>query len=173
MILLGTPRELNIPYFAIGDPASRENGVTRLGLDSELRKLVGRRSLAWIDARKNQAKITFVETRNYVPLKTAFYAEWLVFETEAMCAEFVQTFPIYCLNIRLAKINGEREALATDLDRRRKRGDFDLSRVGAEQQRADLARQYVEKTDKLHQLQDDLRLLKTAKQFRDEWQEKL
>ena len=43
------------------------------------------------------------------------------------------------LDERLAKTAEEREALTADLDRRRVRRDFDLSRVGDEQQRINLA----------------------------------
>ena len=53
------------------------------------------------------------------------------------------------LDERLAKIAAERETLTADLDRRRIRRDFDLSRVGDEQQRINLARRYVETTDKM------------------------
>ena len=131
----------------------------------------GRRCTGWINAWKDRAKIALIETRNYVPPKTAFYAEWLLLESEAAFVEFLQDFPHYSLGARLAKINDEREALAADLERRVKRRDFDLSRVGDEQQRTNLARRYVEMTDKLHQLHADFRLLETAKVLSGKWQE--
>ena len=74
---------------------------------------------------------------------------------------------------RISKITEEREALAADLDRRRIRRDFDLSRVGDEQQRRNLARKYVETTDKLRQMGVDFRLLETAKGLGSEWQDKI
>jgi hypothetical protein len=169
IILLGTPRELNIPYFAMGSSHAKENCITRLGLDNKLSKFMGRRCIAWINARKNQEKITFVETRNYVPPKTAFYADWLLLESEAAFRDFLQTFPHYCRDTRLGKINGEREALSVELERRVKRRDFDLSRVGDDQQRANLARRYVEITDKLRQLHEGFRLLETAKAVSEKW----
>ena len=46
------------------------------------------------------------------------------------------------------------------------RRDFDVSRVGDEQQRINLARRYVETTDKIHQLDGHLRLLETARKSR-------
>ena len=72
---------------------------------------------------------------------------------------------------KISKITEEREALAANLDRRRHRRDFDLSRVGDEQQRTNLARRYVEATDKLHQLHAQFRLLETAKRLGSEWQD--
>ena len=172
LILLGTPRDLNIPYFAMGAPSSRENSIVRLGIVG-LEKLAGRRCAAWVKSQKDRDKIGLVETRNYIPLKTAFYATWLLFQEDAKSVEFLEAFPHYRLDERLTKIDEEREALAADLDRRRNRRDFDLSRVGDEQQRENLARRYVETTDKLRQLGTHFRLLETAKGLGSEWQEGL
>jgi hypothetical protein len=157
----------------MGSPRAQENRITRLGSNRKLSTFMGRRCIAWVNARNSQEKITFVETRNYIPPKTAFYAEWLLLESEAAFREFLQVFPHYCLDTRLGKINEEREALSADLDQRVKRRDFDLSRVGAEQQRANLARRYVEMTEKLRQLREDFRLLETAKVISEKWQENI
>jgi hypothetical protein len=173
LILLGTPRDLHIPYFAMGSPSSRENHVARLNLDAELSKFAGRRYAAWVTAQKDQDKIRLVETRNYVPRQTAFYAQWLLFEKEAAFLEFLEAYPHYRLDARLTKISEERDALAADLDKRLIRRDFDLGRVGDEQQRENLARRYVETADKLRQLGRDFRLLETAKTLSGEWQDKI
>ena len=74
LVLLGTPRDLHIPYFAMGAPRARENSATRLGIDGELTKIAGRRCAAWLKAKNDQENIRLVETRNYIPPKTAFYA---------------------------------------------------------------------------------------------------
>jgi hypothetical protein len=173
LILLGTPRDLHIPYFAMPSPSSRENRVARLNLDAQLSKLAGRRCAAWVTAQKDRDKIRLVETRNYVPRQTAFYAQWLVFEKEVAFLEFLESFPHCRLDARVAKISEEREALAVDLDKRLIRRDFDLSRVGDEQQRENLARRYIEMTDNLHQFGTQFRLLETAKQLSSEWQTRL
>ena len=83
-------------------------------------------------------------------------------------AGVLEAFPHYRLEERLTKIEEEREALSTDLDRRLHRRDFDLSRVGDAQQRKNLARRYVETTDKLRQMGRDFRLLVTAKRLGSE-----
>ena len=103
-------------------------------------------------AKNDQENIGLVETRNYIPLKTAFYATWLLFQEDAKSVEFLEAFPHYRLDERLTKIAEERDALAADLDRRRIRRDFDLSCVGDEQQRVNLARRYAETTDKLRRV---------------------
>jgi hypothetical protein len=169
LILLGTPRDLHIPYFAMGSPSSTKNSVARLNIDGKT-KLVGRRCAAWLKVHKDKDKIQLVETRNYVPRQTAFYATWLLFQEETKFVEFLEAFPHYRLDERLTKSHEEREALAADLHRRLNRRDFDLSRFGDEQQRENLARRYVETTDKLRQLGADFRLLETAKEFSNEWQ---
>ena len=46
-------------------------------------KVGGRRCAAWLKAKNDQENIRLVETRNYVPPQTAFYAHWLLFEKEA------------------------------------------------------------------------------------------
>ncbi|HSF24265.1 MAG TPA: hypothetical protein VLE20_08575, partial [Blastocatellia bacterium] len=51
LILIGSPRELHIPYFAMGVRWLRENRVERLDLGTDLDRLVGRRCAAWIKAR--------------------------------------------------------------------------------------------------------------------------
>ena len=171
LVLLGTPRDLNIPYFAMGPPSSRENSVVRLGVVG-LEKLAGRRCAAWVKSQKDRDKMELVETRNYIPLKTAFYATWLVFEEQAASEKFLEAFPYLHLDERISKIAEEREALAANLDRRRHRRDFDLSRVGDEQQRENLARRYIETADKIRHLNAHLKLIETAKGLGVEWQDK-
>lgn len=46
------------------------------------------------------------------------------------------------------------------MNRRRVRRDFDLSRVGDEEQRINLARRYIETTDKIRQFDAHFRLLR-------------
>ena len=60
LILLGSPCELHIPYFAMGVPASRESRVARLDIESDLVKLVGRRCAAWVNARLERDVIELI-----------------------------------------------------------------------------------------------------------------
>lgn len=115
-----------------------------------------------------------VSTSNSGPPELlAFSLTWLLFQEEAKFVEFLEAFPHYRLDGRLTKIDEERKALAADLNRRLSRRDFDLSRVGDEQQRTNLARRYVETTDKLRQLGAQFRLLEIAKGLSGEWQNKI
>jgi hypothetical protein len=108
LVLLGTPRELHIPYFAMGVRWLRENHVERLDLGTDLARLVGRRCAAWIKARTERDRIELMATRNYVPPQTTFYATWLVFGDEAVAAEFLELYPQHRLDGRLAKIDADR-----------------------------------------------------------------
>jgi hypothetical protein len=95
--------------------------------------------------------------------QTAFYARWLGswrhFHTTAWKS-----------GLRRSRRNEKPWQPTSTGDIRR---DFDLSRVGDEQQRRNLSRKYVETTDKLRQLDGQFRLLETAKGLGIEWQEKL
>ena len=173
LILLGDPWELHIPCIAMPSPASRENNVQRLNIKADLVKLVGRRCAAWIKARLDRDVIELIETRDYIPRQTAFYSKWLLFRDEAAAAAFLDVCPHYRLDERLGKIYEEREALATKLQQRLKRGDFDLGRVGEDHQRENLAHRYVETAETLRGLSSQLRLLETAKGLAHKWQAKL
>ena len=173
LILLGTPCDLHIPYFAMPDPRSRENNVTRLNIESDLVKLVDRRCAAWIKARLAGDVIELIHTRDYIPPRTAFNAKWLLFRNEPAAAAFLDVYPHYRLDERLAKIVEEQDVLTTKLQQRLKRGDFDLGRIGDDQQRENLARRYVEAAETLRSLRSQLGLLETAKGVAHEWQAKL
>ena len=151
-------------------PASRENEIARLNIDSDLIKLVGRRCAEWIKARLEHDKIELVQTRDYVPQRTAFYSKWLLFRDEAAVAGFLDAWPRYSLDERLRKIDEERVALASTLERRLKRGDFDLGRVGDDRQRENLAHRYVETAKTLCDLRSQLSLLETARVLAKKWQ---
>ena len=112
LVLLGTPRHLHIPYFAMPVPRSRESYAQRLDIETDLVGFVGRRCAAWVRARATGAKIELIATRNYIPPQTAFYATWLVFGDEAVGSEFLDTYPQNRLDGRIAKLEADREPLA-------------------------------------------------------------
>ena len=149
LVLIGVPRELHIPYFAMGVPRSREDRIERLELGTVLARLVGRRCAAWINARAEGAKIELIATRNYIPPQTTFHATWLVFGDEAVVGEFLGTYPQHRLDGRMDKLEADHHVLSAKLRDRLRRGDFNLGRVGDECQRENLARCYVEAAEAL------------------------
>jgi hypothetical protein len=48
LVLLGSPRELHIPYFAMAVPRSWESYAQRLDIETDLVGFVGRRCAAWV-----------------------------------------------------------------------------------------------------------------------------
>ncbi len=146
----------------MGVPASRESRVERGNIESDLVKLVGRRCATWVRARLERDVIELIHTRDYIPLQTAFYAKWLLFRDEAAATAFLEAWPRYRMDERLAKLDEERQALALKLQQRLKRGDFNLGRIGDDRQRENLAHRYVETATTLRGLGSQRRLLETA-----------
>ena len=97
-------------------PRSRESYAQRLDIETDLARLVGRSCAAWINARPDGPKIELIATRNYVPPQTAFYATWLVFGDEAVAGEFLDAYPQFRLDGRIAKIEADRTALMATLN---------------------------------------------------------
>ena len=113
-----------------------------------------------------------VETRNYIPRQTAFYAHWLLFEKEATFREFLEAFPHHALDARLAKTAEERDALAADLDRRRLVAisiSVAWGRAATDKSCATIRRA----SDKIRQPRAQFRLLETAKALATEWEDRL
>jgi hypothetical protein len=173
LVLLGVPCERHIPYFAMAVPRSRESYAHRLDIETDLVGFVGRRCAAWVRARSTGAKIELIATRNYLPPQTAVYAKWLCFREEGSAADFLDAYPQHRLDGRMAKLKADREELSAKLQRRLKRGDFNLGRVGDERQRENLARRYVGAAEALRGIGSELRLLERARELAADWQELL
>ena len=173
LILLGVPCERHIPYFAMPVPRSRESYAQRLDIETDLARLVGRSCAAWINARPDGPKIELIATRNYVPPQTAFYATWLVFGDEAVAGEFLDAYPQFRLDGRIAKIEADRTALMATLQHRLQRGDFNLGRIGDDRQRENLARGYVAAAEALSGFRSELRLLERASELTERWHNEL
>jgi hypothetical protein len=96
LVLIGSPESLNIPYFAIPSPSSRESTwfYTRKKSKS-LSELLGGNACRWVIEKQKTHDIRRICTRNYIPIKTAFYAQWLVFFDDKIAKEFTAKFPQY------------------------------------------------------------------------------
>jgi hypothetical protein len=163
-VLVDGPTYLNIPYFQMPDPTSREDQYTPLDL-IQLSKLVGRRCAAWVN---EHSTVRLVRTRNYLPLKTSVHAHWLAFETRAIVDEFVAAFPRYDLAARVNALNSERDVAAEKIERRLRTGKFDLSRL-PEQDRLPVARRYIELTEKLRETEQRIKDLQLAGDLAIQW----
>lgn len=97
LIIIDRPKNLNIPYFAMGSRLSFENWAAPLDLDAKLAKIVGRRCTDWVRDRQGGGAIRLLETRNYLPPKTAVYVNWLSFHEKSLADDFLNVFPRYRL----------------------------------------------------------------------------
>jgi hypothetical protein len=165
LVLLDRPEYLNIPYFEMAVPSSRENRFARLNLNS-LPKMVGRRCAAWLTEHRD--KIDLISTRNYLHPKTAVYAHWLAFRDPALPESFLAVWPRYNSEEQIENLRTERERLAATIDRRLTTGSFDLSRL-PEQDRLAVARRYIELHEKLCELDRHIRDLELAAEFAEQW----
>jgi hypothetical protein len=172
LILVGTPSNLNVPLFSMPVPMSREDGLTFFPLEN-LAKHVGQRCAKWVASQHERCSIELLQTRNFMPINTAFYCDWLSFGDEAVAQHFVEMFPQLCLERRLAKLSLDTEDLSEKLKRRLKRGDFDLGRVGDERQRENLAARFLDMTKSLSQLHAQKKLLEKARELSVGWQTRL
>jgi len=102
-IALKTPEELNIPYFALPVPSSREDRIDRTTSSMHSRYL-SRAQRAWLRANGLTESARVISTRNYDPPKTAVYVDWLVFFTEESAEAFLTAFPSFRPENRIASI---------------------------------------------------------------------
>jgi hypothetical protein len=168
LIILDRPSNWNIPYFAMGVRYSFENRATRLDIDTNLTKIVGRRCADWVRDRQGDGAIRLLSTRNYVPPKTAVYAHWLSFRESPLADDFLNAFPRYRIEEWIEKLRWEREVLEKKVEQRLKRRGYDLSRIGEEQRRT-VAQRFVEAQDKIGDLALFQRQLETVGKLPQAW----
>jgi hypothetical protein len=80
--------------------------------------MVGRRCADWLS--KHGGKIELIATQNYIPLKTAFCAEWLVLHGSAVAESFLSAWPRYDSQKQIETLRTEREALEEKIEQRLK-----------------------------------------------------
>jgi hypothetical protein len=174
LIILDRPDSRHIPWFAMPHPSTYNDFAVDLDIDTDLyeKRIVGRRCADWVRAHRDDDAIRLVATRNYIKPRTALHMNWLLFRDEALANEFLDAFPQYQFEKRLERLRRERQLLTERVDRRLKRGGFDLSRF-PEEQRPTIARRYVEAHDKIVDLHRYEKSLDVAKSLADDWRDKL
>jgi hypothetical protein len=122
----------------------------------------------WVLTRGKEHDIRLVQTRNYVPHQTAFYAEWLWFLEDDLASEFLTAFPQLQIPKRLQRLLDDRQIIATRMEGRLHRGGFDIGKHPPEQRRA-IAQRFIELDDKLRDIDEHCRGLELAEQLSPEW----
>jgi hypothetical protein len=128
--------------------------------------MVGRECARWL--KDHGGKIEIITTRNYLPLKTAFYAEWLVFHDRSIAESFLSAWPRYDAQKQFEILRSQRGSLKEKTEQRLKSGKYDLSCL-AEQDRLPVARRYVELTEKLNHLDQHIKDIELAQTFGVGW----
>lgn len=169
LTLIGTPEELNIPYFAMPSPSSKETSWFYPGTKSKpLSELLGGNAYRWVIEKQKIYDIRRICTRNYLPIKTAFYANWLVFFDDEIVDEFMEKFPQYKIESHIEIIKYDLADLQGMINGKLVRGAYDLSKYPPDQRRA-AAQRFIELDNQVRHLAERLRYLETAKKLADKW----
>jgi hypothetical protein len=169
LVLIGKPQSLNIPYFAMPSSSSRETCWFYPNKKSKpLSEILGGNAYRWIVEKKKNHDIRRICTRNYIPIKTAFYANWLVFKENTDALGFMDKFPQYRTNKFLEKIENDLTDLTKQVDEKIIRKAYDISCYPVEQRRA-AAFRYIKFDDQIRELKENIEFLHIAERFRVEW----
>jgi len=165
----GRPKSLHIMAQAMVAPSTRESwwGYGKI----ETARL-GAQCVQWILTRDKEHVIRLMNTRNYVPRQTAFYADWLSFREDELASQFLSAFPRFQIPNRLQSLQRDRQSTATRMEERLNRGGFDIGKHPPERRRA-IAQRYMELDDKLRDIDDHCRALELAEQLSLEWTARL
>lgn len=169
LVLIGAPQELNIPYFAMPLPSSKESSWYYPGRKATpLSDLLGGNTYRWVVDKQKKHGIKRICTRNYIPIKTAFYANWLVFNDDVLAQEFLTRFPQFVTDSSIKKLKSDLDELVGKVDIKLKRGAYDLSKYPFDQRRY-AAQRFIDFDDQVRSLTERIRYLETASKLADEW----
>ena len=170
LILVGMPERGTswFRHWLCLDSASHGGSFTR-SRNACPRSLGGNVS-RWVIDQARGHDVRLVHTRNYIPLKTAFHADWLLVQETELAVALVEKFPQFNTLTVVELLKRERDALAETLEERARAGRYDLSLLPADQRRA-VADRFREADNKVKELSERIELLETAEGMRSEWRE--
>lgn len=173
LILIGTPEALNISCLAMASPSSKEsNWFYPKKKSTPLSELLGGTPYRWVAEKQKTHDIKRICTRNYIPVRTAIYANWLVFNDDIVAQEFVTKFPQFKTDLYMKKLKDDHDELQDKVNIKLTRGAFDLSKYPPDQRRS-AARRFIEFDDQITALAERVRYLDMANRFADEWSKKI
>jgi hypothetical protein len=170
LILIGTPETRNIMVQALAVPRFRESWGEYFDIEKCLPKIAGGNVARWAIEQAKVHDIRLVHTRNYVPLKTAFHADWLFVQEGEIAAALVERFPQFDTPRTVEKLTQERDALAEVLKQQSRKGKYDLGKLPPDRRRS-AADRFIETDNKVKDLSERIDLLETAEGLRSEWSE--
>lgn len=154
-------------------PSSKESSWFYPGKKSTpLSELLGGNAYRWVVEKQKTYDVKRICTRNYIPLKTAFYANWLVFKDDILAQEFLKKYPQFNIDLFIEKLRDDHDRLKDKIDIKLKRGAYDLSKYPSDQ-RLSAAQRFVEIDKQIRALEERVRCLDTANKLADEWSMKI
>jgi hypothetical protein len=169
MILIGKPESLHIPYFAMQSPHSKVSSWHYPNKKrTPLSHLVGSNACRWIIDKQRSSDIRRINTRNYIPPQTGFYANWLIFFDEALANELISKFPHLDSDKYLEALKNQSSSIETKISEKLNRGAYDLSRYPANQ-RLYAAQRFIDLNTQSRNISDQITFVQTAMSLRDAW----
>jgi hypothetical protein len=168
LILVGMPETRNIMAQALAVPRFRESWWEYAEIEKCLPRIAGGNVSRWVIEQARDHDIRLVHTRNYIPLKTAFHADWLLVQEAQMVAALVGKLSQFNTPSVIEKLKQERDDLAEGLELRARAGGYDLSKLPSDQRRS-VADRFIEADAKVNDLSERIDLLETAEGLRSEW----
>jgi hypothetical protein len=168
MVPVGSRTETNIPYFAM--PVERkDNRASATDDKTTITKTIGGNTYRWLNATPEYRNAwRLIQTREFVPPKTAVYCTWLLFANDELEQRFLDQFPGMSIVVRTQMLSQKLDDLRASLEKGLLAGGYDLSK-SAPKSRVAVARAYIEKHEQIEKLQSELDGVLRQEQERAKW----
>jgi hypothetical protein len=167
-IAIGGVKRLNIPAMALAHSSSRENRIDQT-LPVSASKHLNPSQHEWLREQGLQDRVRVIQTRNYLPVKTAAYSTWLVLPDERAAKAFRIAFPRFDPDHRLEQIVEQKAAVMNQIKDRVNRGGYDLSKHPADQWRG-IASEFLKLDKKLTDLDEKIAEINLTRELAIHWE---
>jgi hypothetical protein len=168
MVPVGSRTETNIPYFAM--PVERkDNRASATDDKTTLTKTIGGNTYRWLNATPEYRNAwRLIQTREFVPPKTAVYCTWLLFANDELEQRFLDQFPGMSIVVRTQMLSQKLDDLRASLEKGLLAGGYDLSKASPKSRR-DVAAAYIKKHDEINIMLSELNGLIKQQQDLEKW----
>ena len=155
MLAVGARSEANIPYFAMSvEP--RDNRASAPSDVTTITKLISGNTYRWLQATAEYRNAwRLIMTREFVPLRTAVYCNWLLFANDELEQRFLKQFPGMSIDVRTKMLSQKLDELRASLEKGVTAGGYDLRKTSPKSRRH-VAAAYIEKYEEIEKLQAEL-----------------
>ena len=168
MVPVGSRTETNIPYFAM--PVERkDNRASATDDKTTITKTMRGNTYRWLNATPEYRNAwCLIQTREFVPPKTAVYCTWLLFANYELEQRFLEQFPGMSFVVRTQMLSQKLDELRASLEKGLLAGGYDLSKASP-QSRRDVAAAYIRKHDEINIMLSELNGLIEQQQDLEKW----